>query len=545
MPPIPADAQEPDLDAVIVGAGFSGLYMLYRLRDVLGLSARVYEAGDGVGGTWYWNRYPGARCDSESYYYSYSFSEELQQEWVWSSKYPEQPEILRYLDHVADRFDLRRDITLGTRVTSAVFLDDRDCWEIRTDHDEVVTARFFVSAVGCLSAANVPPIPGLERFEGAWYHTGAWPHEGVDFSGKRVGLIGTGSTGIQATPVIAAEAAHLTVFQRTPNYSVPARNFPLTAEYLREIKANYGEIRRKARESFGGFPYDPSDKAAIDVSPEERQATYERLWAEEGGFKFIYGSYNDLLSNQQSNDTAAEFIRGKIRETVKDPIVAEKLAPKGYPYGTKRPPIDTHYFETFNRDNVTLVDLRETPIAEITPAGLRTTGAEYDLDIIVFATGFDAMTGSLLKIDIRGRAGNTLRQKWAAGPVTYLGVQVAGFPNMFVVTGPGSPSVLTNMPLAIEQHVEWIGDCISYLRKEGLTRVEATEEAEQAWVEHVREVAEGTLFMQTDSWYVGANIPGKKRVFMPYVGGFAPYRQRCDEVAANAYEGFILSAVSG
>ncbi len=405
MPPIPTDAQEPDLDAVIVGAGFSGLYMLYRLRDVLGLSARVYEAGDGVGGTWYWNRYPGARCDSESYYYSYSFSEELQQEWVWSSKYPEQPEILRYLNHVADRFDLRRDITLGTRVTSAVFLDDRDCWEIRTDHDEVVTARFFVSAVGCLSAANVPPIPGLERFEGAWYHTGAWPHEGVDFSGKRVGLIGTGSTGIQATPVIAAQAAHLTVFQRTPNYTVPARNFALTAEYLREIKANYGEIRRKARRSFGGFPYDPSDKSAIDVSPEERQATYERLWAEEGGFKFIYGSYNDLLSNQQSNDTAAEFIRSKIRETVKDPIVAETLAPKGYPYGTKRPPIDTHYFETFNRDNVSLVDLRETPIAEITPTGLRTTGADYDLDIIVFATGFDAMTGSLLKIDIRGRAG--------------------------------------------------------------------------------------------------------------------------------------------
>jgi len=545
MPPVPRKAPEPDLDAVIVGAGFSGLYMLYHLREVLGLSARVYEAGDGVGGTWYWNRYPGARCDSESFYYCYSFSEELQQEWVWSSKYPEQPEILRYLEHVADRFDLRRDITLGTRVTSAAFQEDHDWWEIRTDDDEVVTARFFVSAVGCLSAANVPPLPGLDRFQGAWYHTGAWPHEGVDFTDKRVGLIGTGSTGIQATPVIAAQAAHLTVFQRTPNYSVPARNFPLTPERSREIKANYGEIRRKARESFGGFPYEPSDKSALEVSTEERQATYERLWAEEGGFQFIYGSYNDLLSNPESNDTAAEFIRSKIRQTVKDPVVAEKLAPKGYPYGTKRPPIDTHYFETFNRDNVTLVDLRETPITEITPTGLRTSAAAYDLDIIVFATGFDAMTGSLLKIDIRGRGGSTLTQKWEAGPVTYLGVQVAGFPNMFVITGPGSPSVLTNMPLAIEQHVEWIGACIAHLRERGLTRVEATEEAEEAWVEHVREVAAGTLFMQADSWYLGANIPGKKRVFMPYVGGFAPYRQRCDEVAANDYEGFVFSAVSG
>ncbi|HMC52504.1 MAG TPA: NAD(P)/FAD-dependent oxidoreductase, partial [Acidimicrobiales bacterium] len=380
---------------------------------------------------------------------------------------------------------------------------------------------------------------------GAWYHTGAWPHEGVDLSRKRVGLIGTGSTGIQVVPVIAPEAEHLTVFQRTPNYSVPARNVALTPEQTRQIKSNYPEIRRKARESFAGFPYDPSDKSAMEVTEEERQATYERLWAEEGGFKFIYGSYNDLLFNETANDTAADFIRSKIRQIVRDPVTAEKLVPNDYPYGTKRPPIDTDYFETFNRDNVALVDLRETPISDITPAGLRTTGAEYDLDVLVFATGFDAMTGSLLKIDVRGRGGRSLRQKWGSGPVTYLGVQVAGFPNMFVITGPGSPSVLTNMPLAIEQHVEWIGDCISCVRQRGLTRVEATEEAEEAWVEHVHSVADMTLFPRANSWYLGANIPGKKRVFMPYVGGFAPYRRRCEDIAASGYEGFAFSSRSG
>ena len=530
-----------DFDAVIVGAGFSGLYMLYRLRDVLGLSARVYEAGDGVGGTWYWNRYPGARCDSESFYYCYSFSRELEQEWTWSSKYPEQPEILSYLEHVADRFDLKRDIRFSTRVTGATFREGDGSWEVRTDDGAVVTARYLISAVGCLSAANVPPIPGLERFEGSWYHTGAWPHEGVDFSGRRVALIGTGSTGIQATPVIAAEADHLTVFQRTPNYSVPARNFLMSEDATREIKANYPEIRRKARESFGGFPYDRSERSALADSPEEREALYERLWAEEGGFKFIYGSYNDLLINQAANDTAAEFIRGKIREIVKDPEVAETLAPKDYPYGTKRPPIDTHYFETFNRDNVTLVDLRRTPITEITATGVRTTDGDYEVDIIVFATGFDAMTGSLLRIDPEGRAGTPLATAWEGGPVTYLGLQVAGYPNLFLITGPGSPSVLTNMPLAIEQHVEWIADCIAFMREHGWTTVEATEDAQGAWVDIVRDVAEVTLFHKANSWYLGANIPGKKRVFMPYVGGFAPYREHCEEVAAEGYRGFAFS----
>jgi cyclohexanone monooxygenase len=533
-----ADNRRGDYDAVVVGAGFSGLYMLHYLRDKLGLAVRGFEAADGVGGTWYWNRYPGARCDSESYYYCYSFSSDLEQEWVWSSKYPEQPEILRYLESVADRLDLLRDIQLNTRVTAATFHEDRGLWEIQTDHGEVVTARFFVSAVGCLSAANVPAIPGLETFAGDWYHTGAWPHEGVDFTGKRVGLIGTGSTGIQATPVIAAAADHLWVFQRTPNYSVPARNFLMSPETVREIKENYAEIRQRQRDSYAGFPYAPSPFSALEVSPEERHTTYERLWAEEGGFKFLYASYYDILRDQEANDTASDFIRSKIRQIVKDQSVAEKLCPKDYPYGTKRPPIDTDYFDTFNRENVTLVDLKESPIEAITPEGIRTTGELYELDIIVFATGFDAMTGSLLKIDVRGRGGRALKDAWHSGPRSYLGLQVAGFPNMFTITGPGSPSVLANMPIAIEQHVEWIGECIAYMRDNDFDVVEPTEEAQEAWVEHVRQVAEVTLFPKANSWYLGANIPGKARVFMPYVGGFAPYRRRCDEIAAGGYEGF-------
>jgi cation diffusion facilitator CzcD-associated flavoprotein CzcO len=530
-----------DVDAVVVGAGFSGLYMLYRLRDLLGLTVRCFESGEGVGGTWYWNRYPGARCDSESVYYSYSFSQELQQEWTWSTKYPEQPEILRYLNHVADRFNLRPAISLNTRVTAARFLDGRDCWEVRTDGGEVVLCRFFISAVGCLSAANIPPIPGLDSFEGDWYHTGAWPHHPVDFSGHTVGLIGTGSTGIQATPVVAAEADHLYVFQRTPNYSIPARNRPLSHEEWQDIKAGYGDLRRRCRESWSGFPYDRSELSALEVSPAEREAKYEQLWTEEGGFKFLFGSFNDFLTNQEANDTVADFIRRKIHEIVKDPKVADRLSPKDYPYGTKRPPIDTGYYETFNRDNVTLVDLRETPIIQITPKGLSTSDREYPLDVIVFATGFDAMTGSLLRIDVQGKQGLTLRDKWAHGPLTYLGLQVAGFPNMFVITGPGSPSVLANMPTAIEQHVEWITDCVEYMREHDLTRVEASEDAEEEWGGRVRAVADATLFPKARSWYMGANIPGKTRVFMPYVGGFGPYDELCQGVAASGYQGFVFS----
>ena len=537
----PSGADPYQCDAVVVGAGFAGLYMIHYLRDRLGMTVHGFEAGDGVGGTWYWNRYPGARCDSESYYYSYSFSEELEQEWEWSSKYPEQPEILSYLEHVADRFDLRRSIDFRTRVRSATFDEESGTWAIGTDQGHQVVCRYLVSAVGCLSSANVPDIPGLDTFRGDWYHTGAWPHDGVDFTGKRVGLIGTGSTGIQATPVIAEAADHLWVFQRTPNYSVPARNFAMSPEISRKIKENYADIRERIRNSYAGFPYRLNLQSALEVSDDERQATYEQLWAEEGGFKFIYGSYFDLLKNQEANDTAAEFIRSKIRQIVKDPEVAEMLCPKDYPYGTKRPPIDTNYYETFNRENVTLVDLRRSPIMEITPGGIRTDAADYELDVIVFATGFDAMTGSLLKIDIRGRCGRTLADAWSDGPRTYMGLQVSGFPNLFIITGPGSPSVLANMPTAIEQNVEWIGDCIAYMRERGADVIEATEEAEDAWVDHVVEVAEQTLYPKANSWYMGANIPGKKRIFMPYVGGLAPYGRRCQEVAASGYDGFVLS----
>ncbi len=530
------------VDAVVVGAGFAGLYMLHKLRE-LGLSTRVFEAGSGVGGTWYWNRYPGARCDSESYYYSYSFSDEIQQTWEWSCRYPEQPEILRYLEFVADTLDLRRHITFDTRVTSAVFDERTRRWLVGTEAGARVSATYLVTAVGCLSTAQMPAIPGMERFAGATYHTGKWPHEGVDFTGLRVGLIGTGSSGIQATPVIAAQAAHLTVFQRTPNFSVPARNGPMSAEFQRQVKANYAEIRRKTRESTAGMPFDTPEKSALEVTPEERRRCYDRLW-EAGGFRFLFESYNDLILNREANDTAAEYIREKIRSIVKDPKTAEMLCPKDYPVGTKRPPIDTDYFETFNRDNVTLVDIRATPIETITPAGIRTRDKEYELDAIVFATGFDAMTGSLFKLGIRGRGGVALEAKWADGPHTYLGVATAGFPNLFIITGPGSPSVLSNMPVSIEQHVEWIADCIAHLRRNGLDCIEATEEAERNWVAHVNETAAATLYPQANSWYMGANVPGKPHVFLPYPGGVGVYRQTCADIAAKGYEGFVTSAAA-
>jgi cation diffusion facilitator CzcD-associated flavoprotein CzcO len=528
-----------DLDVAIVGAGFSGLYMLHRVRDLLKLRTRVFEAGDGVGGTWYWNRYPGARCDSESHIYSYSFSKELEQEWVWSSRYPEQPEILRYLNHVADRFDLRRDIQFNARVTHAVFDEASARWNVTIGNGERISARFLVTAVGCLSTRNTPPFPGIDRFEGEYYHTGAWPHEGVDFNGKRVGLIGTGSTGIQATPVIAADAAHLTVFQRTPNYSIPARNEPLSPEAAAHIKANYAAIREACRSSDGGFDYPKSERPASDATPEEQQAIYSRLW-DLGGFRLLVSSFGDLMSDRAANDTAAEFVRNKIRAVVKDPATAELLCPTDHPYGTKRPPIDTNYYETFNRGNVTLVNVRSAPIVEFTPTGLKTTEREYDLDVIVFATGFDAMTGSLLQMDLRGVGGLRLADKWADGPRTYLGLQIVGFPNLFTITGPGSPSVLVNMPVAIEQHVEWVSDCIDYLYKNGLSRIEATEDAQDEWVQHVWDEASATLYPLANSWYMGANIPGKTRVFMPYVGGMTRYRVRCNEVAEKGYVGFAL-----
>jgi cation diffusion facilitator CzcD-associated flavoprotein CzcO len=530
---------DPALDAVVVGAGFSGLYMLHRLREQ-GLSTRVYEAADGVGGTWYWNRYPGARCDSESYYYSYSFSDEIQQEWEWTCRYPEQPEILRYLNYVADKLDLRRDIQFNTRVTAARYDEQTNRWDIETAAGDRVSAKFLITAVGCLSAAQMPDIKGRETFEGQWYHTGKWPHEGVDFTGKRVGIIGTGSTAIQAIPVIAKQADHLTVFQRTPNFTVPAKDHPLTAEAQRQIKTTYDQIRRKNRESVFGMPFDPAEKSALEVPAEERQRLYDSLW-DYGGFKFLLSSYSDLILNNEANETAAEYVRSRIREIVKDPVTAEMLSPRTHPIGTKRPPIDTDYYETFNRDNVTLVDIRSAPIEAITRTGIRTRDAEYELDCIVFATGFDAMTGTLFNLGISGKGGVALREKWADGPHTYLGVAAAGFPNLFIITGPGSPSVLSNMPVSIEQHVEWIADCIQYLRDRNLDSIEATEQAQQAWDAQVIEIANATLFPQADSWYMGANIPGKPRVFMPYAGGVGTYRQLCAEIAEKGYEGFVTA----
>lgn len=537
---IAEDRTEPirHCDAVIVGAGIAGLYMLHRLRT-LGLATQVFEEGGDVGGTWYWNRYPGARCDVESIDYSYSFSPELEQEWEWTERYPSQPEILRYLDHVAERFDLRRDIQFRTRVTAAVFDEPTNRWRVRTDAGDLVSAQFCIMATGCLSVPKLPEVDGLESFWGRCYHTGRWPQEGVDFTGQRVGVIGTGSSGIQSIPIFAEQAAHLTVFQRTANYSMPAWNRPLDRDAQRALKANYREYRQLARDSYVGVPMELPTESALEVDPEERTSKYQAGW-EAGGLFGLATTYLDIRSDQAANDTAAEFIRSKVRDIVDDPAVAERLAPKDHPFGTKRPCVDTDYYATYNRDNVSLVDLRESPITAITPSGIRTADDDYECDSIVFATGFDAMTGALLSMDVRGRNGLDLREKWVDGPRSYLGLGISGFPNLFIITGPGSPSVLSNMMVSIEQHIEWITDCVEFVRDRGIEAIEATADAEEDWVEHVNELASGTLYPKADSWYIGANIPGKPRVFMPYVGGVGTYRQKCDEVAERGYEGFTL-----
>jgi cyclohexanone monooxygenase len=539
-----------EVDAVIVGAGFAGLYQLFLLRE-LGLSIRVFEAGDGVGGTWYWNRYPGARCDVQSLDYSYSFSEELQQEWEWSEKYATQPEILRYADHVADRFGLREHITFGTRVTSVRFDEAARVWTVRTsprpagpdrpgDGGETVTARFVIMATGCLSNAKGPEVPGIDDFQGPTYHTGHWPHEGVDFTGRRVAVIGTGSSGIQAIPLIAEQAAELAVFQRTANFSIPARNRPLDADEVRDIKSRYAEYRAEMRMTQAGFSGTPPTRSALEVSVAERQAAFEDGWRT-GGLGGISRAFTDTGTSEVANEFVAEFIRTKIRTIVDDPETAEALSPRSHPYGTKRPCLDTGYYATFNQPHVTLVDLREEPIKEITERGIRTAARHHELDAIVFATGFDALTGSLTAIDIRGKGGRALTEKWAAGPRSYLGLVSAGFPNLFTVAGPLSPSVLSNMMVSIEQHVEWITDCIAHLRANGIAEIDATVEAEDGWVAHVAEAAAQTLFPKAASWYMGANVPGKPRVFMPYVGGVGVYRETCAEVAADGYRGFTLS----
>jgi cyclohexanone monooxygenase len=527
------------VDAVVVGAGIAGLYQLYKLRE-RGMSTRVFETGDGVGGTWYWNRYPGARCDVESLSYSYSFSPELEQEWNWTERYPTQPEILRYVNHVADRFDLRKDITFSTRVVSAVYDDSAQRWRVDTDTGESVDAQFLIMATGCLSRSKLPEVPGLDRFQGATYHTGHWPHDGVDFTGMRVGIIGTGSSAVQSIPVIAEQTADLTVFQRTPAYSIAALNRPLEQSEIDSMKTDYRAWREAQRTSGFGVPVEMPTQSALEVSEEERFAKYEAGW-QKGTLVSILAGYTDTLTNREANDTAAEFIRRKIRERVNDPEVAETLSPRSYPFGTKRPCLDTNYYETFNKPNVHLVDLRKTPLVELTANGLRTSEREYEFDAIVFATGFDAMTGALTAIDIRGKGGIALREKWAEGPRSYLGVAVAGFPNLFTITGPSSPSVLSNMIVSIEQHVDWITDCAAYLRERGIGAIEATPAAEDGWVAHVEEAGNATLYPTADSWYMGSNVPGKPRVFYAYIGGVGVYRQACDQIAASGYEGFTLS----
>jgi cyclohexanone monooxygenase len=526
-------------DVVVVGAGFAGLYMLHRLRG-LGFSVRVFEQGGDVGGTWYWNRYPGARCDVESMQYSYSFSDELQQQWDWSERYAPQPEILRYANHVADRFKLRSDIQLNTRVVSAAFDEATNRWLVSASDGSSVSAKYVVLATGCLSNARKPDFKGLADFQGKVYHTGHWPHETVDFSGQRVGVIGTGSSAIQSVPVIAGQASHLTVFQRTANFSIPARNAALTPQERQQWRRDYAELRRRAREETrNGIVTELPDRGALDDGDKVRRAKYEQRWSR-GGLTFM-SAYNNLVLDQVANDTAANFVREKIVEIVKDPEVARLLQPDNHPIGSKRICVDTDYFATFNRPNVKLVDVRSNPIEQILPHGLRAGAKAYDLDAIVLATGFDAMTGSVAKIDIGGRDGQTLNRKWAEGPRTFLGLMSAGFPNLFIITGPGSPSVLSNMMVSIEQHVDWIADCIGYMCDRHLDCMEASKDAEDNWVAHVNDVALATLYPQANSWYMGANIPGKPRIFMPYIGGVNVYRQICNDVAAKGYEGFVMT----
>lgn len=538
------------VDAIVVGAGFAGMYMLFKLRQ-LGLRTRVIEAGSDVGGTWYWNRYPGARCDATSQLYSYSFSQELDEDWNWSEKYATQPEILSYARHVAERFDLRSDIWFDTRVAAAHYLDGTGEWRITTDRADEVTARFLIMATGCLSVGRVPDLPGLSETHLPVFHTGAWPHEGVDFTGQRVAVIGTGSSGIQLIPELARQASQLTVFQRTPNFSVPANNAPLSPDDIAEVKRHYPQLRKEWRAGTlvgAGEPLKPGSRfrretSALSAQEDEREQEYQSRW--ESGGAYFTGAFGDLLTDERANETAADFVRRQIREIVADPDTAEALTPKGYPIGAKRICVDTGYYATFNRPNVTLVDLRSEPIERVTSDGLATAKRSFEFDALVFATGFDAMTGALLALEIRGENGLPLSHKWAEGPKAYLGVAVHGFPNMFLITGPGSPSVLGNVINHIEQHVEFIADLLSDSRAKGLDRIEANWEAQESWAQKVNEMAEATLFPKANSWYLGANIPGKPRIFMPFVGGIGLFREICERVASHDFEGFNRQSMRG
>jgi cation diffusion facilitator CzcD-associated flavoprotein CzcO/acetyl esterase/lipase len=537
------EALRTETDVVVVGAGFAGLYLIHRMRQI-GRSVVAFDGADDVGGTWYWNRYPGARCDIPTTDYTYSFDPELEQKWTWSEKYATQPEILAYLRHVADKYDLRRDIRFSTRVERAVW-DQSECrWHLTTDRGDEVVCRWYIMATGCLSVPKEPDIEGASRFRGEVYFTNRWPHEGVDFTGKRVAVIGTGSSGIQSIPLIAQEAAQLTVFQRTPNFSFPAHNGPAPAERLAALAADRETYRQEARLSRAGMPYPMPDMSGLMVSEEERRAKFEETW-EKGELLAITGMYLDVLANQTVNDMIAEMFREKVRSVVKDPETAESLCPKDYPIGTKRACLDTNYFETFNLPHVRLIDLRKQPIATITEQGIDTVEESMEFDAIVYATGFDAMTGALVAVDITGRDGVTLEEKWAEGPSTYLGLTTTGFPNFFTITGPGSPSVLSNMAVSIEQHVDWVTDCIAHMAAQGYETIEPTAMAEAGWNQHVQDCADITLFPKANSWYMGANIPGKPRVFYPYIGGVDTYRRTCDEVVEKGYLGFALDGPGG
>ena len=544
-------------DVVIVGAGFAGMYGLHKFRSQ-GLSVKVFEAGSDVGGTWYWNRYPGARCDVPSIEYSFGFSEELEQEWDWPEVFSAQPDILRYANHVADRFNLRKDIQFESRVTEVLFLEESGDWRISVGETYQCHAKFCVMATGCLSVPNTPEIEGADQFRGQVLHTGRWPKEEVDLSGKRVGVIGTGSSGVQAIPELAKMSGHLYVYQRSPVYTVPANRKAMREEVQQEFRKNYREIRRLQQHNFGGVSNfrltesvrrPQADRAnrkdAASAMPAKilglSEEARKQLIAEQGLGVLL--SFADVYSDLEANEVANRLFREEIAQIVDDQNVAAGLLPNDYGLGCKRQVLDRDYYETFNRSDVTLVNFKETPLERITPNGIKTSDAEQELDVLIYATGFDAMTGALLKSNVVGKNGVALQDKWQFGPAAYLGLQISGFPNLFMVTGPGSPSVLCNMLVAIEQHINWISDCISHMEGNGLSQIEPTEQAEDQWVVQVNQVAEGTMYTapSCNSWYLGANIPGKPRIFMPYVGGYPQYKARCDEIVANGYEGFSLS----
>jgi cation diffusion facilitator CzcD-associated flavoprotein CzcO len=529
------------VDAVVIGAGFSGLYLVHRLRNERGMSVQGFDAASGVGGTWYWNRYPGARTDSLYSIYRFSFSDALARQWDFSERYPPRAEVLAYLEWVADQLDLRRSFRFNTRVTAAHYDEDRQLWAVTTDDGAAVTARYLFTGLGLLTKPNLPNIPGLESFRGEWHHSASWPRDGVDLAGKRVAQIGTGSTGIQMLPHLAEDAGHVTVFQRTPNYVVPAQNRPLSRTEQREFTEQHREIRQRIRRHGFAMPFAAQGESARAADERTREEVYERAW-ELGGFYFFFGSFADLIVDAASNETACEFIRGKIRQIVTDPATAELLCPQGYPYGAKRPPAGTNYYESFNRDNVTLVDVADDPILEFTPTGLRTATGEFEADVIVFATGFDATTGAYDQIDLRGRGGQALAEKWRDGPVANLGIQTAGFPNLFMISGPMSP--FANMPTCIEENVDWIMDAIDRLRTDGLRSIESTEDGELEWTRHTQEVAGMTVAIkgsQVHSWFSGANVDGKAHVVNMYFGGADNYFTACRAAAENDYAGFARS----